>query len=441
MWIWTPRSGIALAGYTIGNDTLYSRVRQIGPGEYILVEQSGEARTGRYYQWTPWRPEAGSASELIAPLSRLHEKIVDKLVESVRGMRILVPLSAGFDSRFIASGLREAGYCDVVCFAYGLPGNREAIVSRRIAQRLGYPWHFVSYDNAAMRRVFNGQNHARYKASADSLTAVHFPQDYLALDTLLTDGVAGPESIVVNGQSGDFITGNHVPDVLATSRHALSQAARRKAIVEALLAKHFKLWGFLRTHANIARLAARLEREIAPIGMPSGTAGDHGVYEYCEFHNRQVKYVINGQRLYEHFGLDWRLPLWDRDYLDFWSRAPLGAKVDQTLYKQTLASQNWGGVWGEDMPVNPTRIRPGWLRPIRFGLKVLHAPLGRERWHAFERRYLDYWMTPLCGYAIRRWYEVVRDGRAYVSPLALHAELYLSDKGIELKALVQRDAA
>ena len=432
---------VALAGYTIGNDTLYSRVQQIGPGEYILVEQPGEARSGRYYQWTPWRPEAGSPAGFATTLSLLHERLIDKLVESAHGRRILVPLSAGLDSRFIASGLREAGYRDVVCFAYGLPGNRDVHVSRLVAERLGYSWRFVPYGNAGMRRAFAAQDHARYKANADSLTGVHFSQDYLALDALIADGVASPESIVVNGQSGDFITGNHVPADFAVARPDRSLAARQEAIVEAVLVKHFRQWGFLRTPANIARLAARLKREIALIGMPEDAGGDHGVYEHCEFQDRQAKYVINGQRLYEHFGLDWRLPFWDRDCLDFWSRVPFAAKVGQSLYRQTLVSRNWAGVWGDDVPVNPMRIRPGWLRPIRFALKVLHAPLGRARWHAFERRYLDYWMTPLCGYAMRRWLEVARDGRGHWSSIAWHIESYLSDKGVGLEELARRDAA
>ena len=432
---------VALAGYTIGNDTLYAQVRQIGPGEYILVERSGKVRTGRYHQWTPWRPEPGTAADFVAPLSCLHEKLIGKLVESAGGRRILVPLSAGFDSRFIASGLREAGYNDVVCFAYGIPGNRDAMVSRRIAACLGYPWCFIPYSNVAMRRAFASEDHAQYKARADSLTSVHFPQDYLAMEGLIANGTAGQEAIMVNGQSGDFITGNHIPDALSEKRLVRSADERRDTIVVALLARHFKQWKFLCTQTSAVRLATRLRREISLIGMPASADGDHGIYEHCEFQDRQSKYVINGQRLYEHFGLDWRLPFWDRDYLDFWSRMSREAKLGQALYRQTLIRQNWGNVWGSDIPLNPLRIRPGWIRPIRFTLKALHAPLGRVRWHDFERRYLDYWMTPLCGYATRRWLDVARDGRGYASPIALHIESYLSDKGIGLEELAQRDTA
>ena len=428
---------IALAGYTIGNDTLYSRVRQIGPGEYVLARLRRVARSGQYCRWTPWCPESGSPADFAAPLERLHERLIEKLVESAQGRRILVPLSAGFDSRFIASGLREAGYANVVCFAYGRPGNRDSLVSRRVAERLGYPWRFVPYSNAAMRRAFASRDHARFKAGADSLTGVHYPQDYLALKTLIADGVARPESIVVNGAVGDFTTGNHIPPMLAAARRDFSSTMRGNMVVEALLARHFRKWDFLRTPDNMARL----EREVTVVGMPVDAGGDHGVYEHCEFQDRQVKYVLNGQRVYEHFGLSWRLPLCDRDYFDFWSRTPLDAKVGQALYRQTLFSQNWAGVWGDELPVNPMRIRPGWLRPIRFALKALHAPLGRVRWHAFERRYLDYWMTPLCGYAIRRWPEVAGDGRGHAGPLAFHIESYLSDKGIGLEDLARRDAA
>lgn len=427
---------VALSGFTIGDDTLYPDVRQIGPGGFVLKKTTEAPVTGRYHKWTPWLPDNVAYDDLVVPLKSLHEQLIDRLIESADGQRILIPLSAGLDSRFIAAGLRAAGYENVVCFAYGISDNREAVVSRRIAQRLGYSWHFIPFDPATMRAVFATDDHAAFRAGADSLTGIHFPQDYLALNQLIQRGVADHSSVVVNGQSGDFITGNHIPASLTATGRDESEAVRRDAIVDALLAKHFRQWAFLRTPAVLARLAERLRHEIDAVGMPNNTDGDHGIYEFCEFQDRQAKYVIGGQRAYEHFGLDWRLPLWDQNYLDFWARAPLTAKAGQSLYRHVLREQNWGGVWGDDIPVNPTRIRPLWLLPLRFGAKVLHAPLGRARWHAFERRYFDYWMNPICPYGSHTWAEVARDRRGHWSGIAWHIEDYLSEKGVSLDGLL-----
>lgn len=424
---------VALAGYTIGNDTLYRGVRQLGPGQYLLLDRAAAPTVGRYHQWTPWRPDDVSADDLATPLAALHERLIEKMIATAGGRPILVPLSAGLDSRFIVAGLREAGYPGVQCFAYGIPGNREAEVSRQVAQKLGTPWHFVPYDNRTMRAALESQDHARFRAGADSLTGVHFPQDYLALKSLLDAGVVSRDMIVVNGQSGDFITGNHIPAALHGPASDNSSAARVDRVISAVLAKHFKQWGDLRNNGNLVRLAIRVGQEIDAIGgLPSDPGGDHGVYEYCEFQDRQAKYVIAGQRVYEHFGMDWRLPLWDQDYLSFWGRAPLAAKIGQALYRRVLAQQNWAGVWGADLPVNPTRIRPGWLVPIRFALKALHAPLGRARWHDFERRYLKYFMSPLCTYAGQTWRQVAADRRGHASGIAWHIEAYLNQKGMRL---------
>ena len=424
---------VALSGFTIGDDTLYREVRQIGPGGFVLVDRSETPLAACYHQWTPWRPKAMESAELAVLLKALNARLIEDLIKSANGRNILVPLSAGLDSRFIASGLRAAGYDNVTCFAYGISGNREAAISRQIAQQLGYPWHFVRYTNAAMRAAFASDDHAAFRASADSLTGIHFPQDYLALTGLIERGLTDRGAIVVNGQSGDFISGNHVPAALVTPGHDRSVADRRDAIVDALLAKHFKQWAFLQTRENLARLSARLRTEIDAIGMPQTADGDHGVYEFCEFQDRQSKYVVGGQRLYEHLGLEWRLPLWDQSYLDFWAEAPLTAKIKQGLYERTLRAENWGGVW--DIPVNPTRIRPLWLLPVRLGLKALHAPLGRAQWHAFERRYLAYWMSPICPYGGHKWMEIARDGRGHWSGIAWHIDDYLTEKGVSLDAL------
>lgn len=427
-------AAIALAGYTIGTDTLYRGVRRLPPGQFLWVDGDGAA-THRYHQWRPWAPEEASVEDLAAPLSALHERLIEKLIASAGGRPILVPLSAGLDSRMIVSGLVEAGYRNVRTFAYGRKGNREAVVSRKIAERLGVPWSFVSFTNGTVRRQIASSRHRDYVAYADSLFGIHFPQDYVALTAMLDEHGVGPDTILVNGQSGDFITGNHILPPLTEPAADASPEMRADRVVESTLRKHFKQWRALRSEERLGRIRSRLAEEIEALGgMPNDAAGDHGIYEYLEFENRQTKYVVHGQRCYEFLGLDWRLPLWDREYLDFWERAPLAAKVRQNLYRSVLERDNWGGVW-RDVPVNPLRVRPAWLVPIRLAAKACHAPFGRDRWHRFEKRFLQYWMAPLCSYAPWSYRRVAGDARGHETALAFHAEAYLNRKGLGLDGM------
>ena len=110
-------------------------------------------------------------------------------------------------------------------------------------------------------------------------------------------------------------------------------------------------------------MRASLARAGATLGAPED---DYGLYEYAEFQDRQCKYVITGQRIYEFLGHEWRLPLWDKAYLDFFESYPAWqGRSTRRLYADMLTAENWGGVW-QNVPVNAKTIRPHWLRPIRF---------------------------------------------------------------------------
>ena len=41
---------------------------------------------------------------------------------------------------------------------------------------------------------------------------------------------------------------------------------------------------------------------------------------YLEFHNRQTKFVVNCQRIYDFYKIDWMLPLWNRSFIKFWEK-------------------------------------------------------------------------------------------------------------------------
>jgi asparagine synthase (glutamine-hydrolysing) len=424
---------VAMAGYSIGAATLYRGLKQLRAGEALVVDGRG-ARTLRWFVYDAWRTEPMKDPE--KELSDLHRFMMERLARSAAGRRIAVPLSAGLDSRMIASGLKAAGYRDVLLFSYGRAGNHEAETARQVAERLGYPWTFVPFTTSGQKAMFADAHHEQALwQDADTCGGVPFEQDWTAITALRASGALPADAIIVNGQSGDFITGNHAPPALMDLPATVSSEERERQIMAAIAAKHFRLWLALATpvsDAVIARLLAQEAREAGATFSPDEAA--HGIYEMIEYQDRQAKYVVSGQRNYDSLGVDWRLPLWDDEYVLFWRRAEACLKRDQGLYRRVLERDNWGGVW-QGIKVNAKTIRPRWLIPSRIAAKAACAPLGRDRWHDVERRVFGWWMDPLRLSAVVPYGRALRSGRGARHAVAWIAERYLAQHGVDVEGI------
>jgi asparagine synthase (glutamine-hydrolysing) len=423
---------IAMAGYTIDHAALYRGIVLLAPGELFFIGTDGKGVRHRYHAYRPWQVHAVSSEALEKELAEITLAIMERTLASLNGRPLAIPLSAGRDSRLVASIARQLGYENVICFSYGRVGNFEAKAARAIAGKLGYPWHFVPATIASQRDFFAGDDYKNYLAFADSGASVPFVQDMAPLLQLKQSGVIPDDAVIINGNSGDFISGNHIPPSLQVPPVGLNDEQRLKRIIDALTAKHFTLWQSLLTPPNCHHIGVLLRRSLHRAGATLGDpACDHGLFEFAEFQDRQCKYVVTGQRIYEFLGYAWRLPLWDNAYLRFWEGVPLEDKVNQSLYARMLAKTNWGGVW-RGIPVNRKRVRPLWLVPLRLGAMVAHIPRGRAHWHAYERQYLQYWMEPTCSTACVPYAQVRRDHRGARNHVAWLTEQYLARHGIDI---------
>lgn len=412
---------MAMAGFTIGNESLYPAIRPIGCGRVLVIDADGEADLVRYHRYLP-NPQQSDEVALRAQLRDLTLAIMEKMVRSLDGRTIAVPLSAGLDSRLIVSALKEIGYDDVVCFSYGRSGNHEAEAARKIASKLGYDWHFIAHTPQQQAQTFENEDCRRFIGSfADSLQAIPFQQDFFAVGEVRRLGLVPEDAVFVNGQSGDFIAGNHIPGELAESPP--------QPLFDAFAGKHLGMWACLKTPANMARV----ERVFSGEKDDCTTSAefdpeDFALYEALEYENRQCKYVVAGQRTYEWHGFEWRLPLWDRAFIDFWEKAPLEVKLTERLYREMLLEANWGGVWGADWLFEKT-IVPAWIRPLRFVAKAAHAIRGRAAWHRFENSWFA-WHTDVVGnYAIAPYKAVSCDRRGHRNAISWHVDRYMADKG------------
>lgn len=427
---------VAMSGYSIGAATLYRGMRQLRCGEALICDARG-SRTLRWHIYDAWRTAASAQPE--RELSELHRFMMERLAGSAAGRTIAVPLSAGLDSRMIASGLKAVGYPHVRLFSYGRAGNHEAETARAIAERLGYPWTFVPFTTAIQRAMFANPAHEQALwQDADTCGGVPFEQDWTAISSLKQSGWLPADSLIVNGQTGDYISGNHAPEKLINLGKDQSVQIRQDALTASYLTKHYRLWRALGTPANDQRMTPLLLAEASAAGATFGhDEALHGIHEFLECQDRQAKYVVSGERTYEALGFEWRLPLWDDEYIALWQRTEGSLKLNQNLYRRVLEADNWGGVW-RGIPVNAKTIRPRWIIPLRFAAKAAFAVAGRDAWHDFERRAFGWWLDSLRLSAVIPYSKALGSNLGARHAMAWIAERYLQQHGVALASLATR---
>ena len=388
----------AMSAYTLGNKTLLKNISSLCAGEYLLHDKkSGETIVEKYYEYLPKIDDMkGDRAFWMKEAAQVTMNVMKDMVRTAQGREIVVPLSAGNDSRLVVSALKELGYQNVKTFSYGLKGNFESEFAEKIAKKLGYPYKFFELTNRLQREFFKSSLHEEYIDFSTDYIAVPFEQDVSIIDQIKQSGWVTEDAIFVNGNSGDYISGAHIPA-------KINQYTDRREVQEYYFQKHFSLWERLKTGENKKVVFEYLDQSLSK--KKEQYIQDIDLWEEYELLNRQTKYVINGQRSYEFFGYDWRLPLWHEDYLEFWRQVPKEFKIGQLLYKEMLLEQNWGGVW-KHLPVNDKKITPSWIRPLRLLVKPFFI-FSRESWHRFEKRFFLYWMDIICSNAIVSYWEVI----------------------------------
>ena len=191
---------------------------------------------------------------------------------------------------------------------------------------------------------------------------------------------------------------------------------------------HYLLWKHLRTPAAARAMRRRVLALVGDASSdPSPRVRALAAYESWEYQERQAKYVVNGQRLYDFLGLDWHLPLWDPELVDFWERAPLDAKHGQSLYREWLRRWDPRGVFTR-YP-NPTW---GWRRTqawLPWTARALGLVRGQDAKALFYRRleYFGRWSDQYARYGYRRY---LRAARSLRNPVSLAVAEWLRDEGL-----------
>jgi asparagine synthase (glutamine-hydrolysing) len=318
-----------VTGYVTGRETLFEGIFQIQAGEYLRQGRNDNQMVTSFYHRF-WHDDyfSDAEEELLKRLDQVFVHVFQRLIASTqkKGLPMVVPLSGGLDSRIIVAMLKRLGVEEVICFSYGWAKNRESEISKKVAEALGYQWYFVEYTNDKWRSCYPPETARAYERYAGNLVSLPHIQDFLALQELIREGRIPQKSVFIPGHSGDFLAGTYIP----LDYDTLEQYSLENYLHE-ILKSHYSLWEVRKETGINSYFNKKISDTTRSI-----TIHDRESYVNCVlgfvFNERVAKFIVNSVRVYEFFGYSWRMPLWDNELMDFFSKVPLKFRFNEYLY-------------------------------------------------------------------------------------------------------------
>jgi len=412
-----------MAGYVAKEKTLFRHLRQLRAGEFLFFDKrDSRFFIERYYSYYPQQIDQREEDELLEVHHYLIKNVFSKMVETLNGRKVWIPLSGGLDSRLVLGALLEAKYDNVGTFTYGIPQLWEVKWAKKFAEHAGVEWHYIEYDRKKLSTVYSKNERAKYFEFASGLSSVPFFTELFALSELRKKKYLDHESIIINGQTGDFISGGHLPKMLESIHN---DCISFESVVQLLIEKHYSLWTNLKTPENIKIIKQNILDSIGRFVSERITKDEVGqLYELYEWQERQSKYVVNGQRMYEWFGFEWRLPLWSDELMYFWQNIPWQLKISQNLYKKYLLRFNPGDLFNLKMP-KPEIYFPMVFRPF-YTFLLAAAKFVKVDPRLFLRKYVDYFWVYSPFYPQKNYFEYLKDSSFHRNHASYYAREVLS---------------
>jgi asparagine synthase (glutamine-hydrolysing) len=341
--------------YTQGPSTVLKEINQVLAGEEIIFNfSSGEIDHIDKYFFRCFEQKIKVNLNIENEYIKGAYDVFLKMFNELNGRPIVIPLSGGLDSRFIAVMVKIFGLeKNTIALSYGPRKNNDSELSKKIAKKLNIEWVFIEYNEKKLQESLMSERFKNYLLFAFNLSRVPLIQDYFAIEELYETKKIDKSSVFIPGHTGDFLAG----DYLSRYKGGLLNSV---IIMDCI---RLKQPPFL--DENILRYFCALAQKIKTNEI-----------DYLEIYNwreRHAKFIINMIRSIEYFGFCWRVPLWDIFFFNYWSLIP-----NEMRLKRKLCIELWDKYYFKKFDVGLDRYPREQVfhpSPIRLALNKLFPHL------------------------------------------------------------------
>jgi asparagine synthase (glutamine-hydrolysing) len=358
-------------GVTPGKETLVRGLHQVRPGEVIRIA----TRTGETKTFSTGNSTENTSGKTADETASFIRSIFRKYAGFLQNRKVLIPLTSGYDSRLLACLLKENGHQQVTCATWGRSSGSEGVIPGQVADRLGFPWHFIPYEKLVRPGFWNDEIFSRYMERAGHFSSMPYLQDYFALRYMRESGLIDDDTVVLPGHPGDFLRGSHL--------HARLPVQNRQKVAEliiSLFGTSLPLRPGERDSVTSA-VTAVFNRGDLPFSPVES-------FEKWDFEERQAKFISNSSQVYDFFRIRYLMPLFDLELIRFFVSLPFFQRLGASLYYQTLEQH--------------------FFKPL--GCDFFHKPAGVTPKEPSEWKTLLLKTSPSF---IREWYYPVKDDAYY----------------------------
>ncbi len=304
-------------GCVYNNGTVYQDVYSLQAGEIVTI-RNNSIISERYFELIPKESiifRNLSDLEYIKKFDNILMLIFSRLIGNHPDVnRWVIPLSGGHDSRLVVNYLYRLGIKNVVCFSYGTPKNEQSVISKQVAESLGYDWHFVEYTDEKWKALHTNGVFSNYISYAWNGVSTPHLQDFLAVYELKEKSIILEGDIFVPGHTvvpeGAFHANTQK---LETREEALEYVFTRNILTNRVLKEGSSVYNELQLMYDKSNTS------------PKNFMG------YCDWQERQSKFISNSIKVYEFFGFKTLQPMWDREWVDIWMKIPAERRVNRAL--------------------------------------------------------------------------------------------------------------
>ena len=216
------------------------------------------------------------------------------------------------DSKIVLLACIDAKVKDLICFSYGPANNADAHAAKILCRKLEVSW----IDCCGLKNFQKDRDNYLQKIEIEQA----LPMDECIAALKYLQNRFSKTHTILNGQTGDFLTGNHRIDYDSICDDTTYAEYNCKEVfgLSRFDNKNFSLEYILKANSN---------SEIMPDKI-----------EDFEWRNRQAKYVTSISSTYNFYGFESFLPLWGHNVVEFWRTINKNELHKQIKYIEDIKS-------------------------------------------------------------------------------------------------------